>query len=75
MCIRDSPIVAYDVEANLSTTERKAIYFKTPANLYDIISNISKVELDNIKKSMKEIADRRYTWSRVCDLYERLLIK
>ena len=69
------PIIAYDVEANISTTENKAIYFKTPANLFDIISNISKVELDNIKKSMKEIADRRYTWSRVSDLYERLLIK
>lgn len=67
------PIIAFDVSFNRKTTENDAIYFKDSQELVSIIKNISKEELKNNASCMKEIANRKYTWSIIAEKYFELL--
>jgi len=66
------PIISFDVEANRSTTENKAIYFKDVAELTKILSTLKDEELDILKSISKEIADRRYKWAIISKKYSEL---
>lgn len=68
------PIIASDVVYNRATTEDSALYF---ADSEDLVSNVKNVlkepeHLSVIAKTMKMIADRRYTWRIITDKYESL---
>jgi glycosyltransferase involved in cell wall biosynthesis len=66
------PIISFDVPANRSTTEGRAIYFKDIEELKKIIQtidNFNKIELASI---MKEIASRRYRWKIISGKYKEL---
>ena len=69
------PIIAYGVSYNRTTTEDKAIYFKTEEDLVDHIKNIKLDTLKSLGKKMKSIAKRRYIWSLVTDKYRSLTIE
>lgn len=60
-------IVAYDVVYNRTTTEEKASYFKNAEELVSLV----KAGVSN-NTTMKEIADRRYTWKKIADKYAEL---
>lgn len=65
-------IVCFDVNFNRETTENKAFYFSEKDQLKEAIRRA----LDGDEKNdaaMKEIADRRYTWSKVAADYSDLL--
>lgn len=64
-------IVSYDVEYNIETTEGKAMYFKNSDDLKQILIFFSTNKLDIVKYNdvMKEIAERRYTWSIITEKY------
>lgn len=66
------PIIAYDVVYNRETTENKATYFSDVASLQTAVksltSNDDKRRL--LSDTMKEIAERRYTWKRIVQCYE-----
>lgn len=64
------PIIACDVVYNRETTEGKAYYFKTAA---DIRALLSRADLDG--SQMIEIANRRYTWKTVASQYTDLYHK
>ncbi len=66
-------VIAYDVKFNRETTENKSLYFSTAKELWDILSKTSPDMLRNVGREMKEIADRRYTWKRISDLYASIL--
>lgn len=66
------PIFAFDVSFNRATTEEKAKYFKDEIELMDIIKKIESDELKQISNDMKEIADRRYIWSRISSEYAKV---
>lgn len=70
-------IVSFDVDYNRETTENKAIYFKNEIELQKILADFtsSKFETEIFKKSMKEIATRRYRWSIITEKYAKVFHK
>ena len=64
------PIAAFDVNFNRETTEGRAFYFSDVNSLRVLIARPVPVDSGRI---MREIAERRYTWRRISDLYADLL--
>ena len=64
------PIAAFDVNFNRETTEGRAFYFSDLNSLRVLIARPVPVDSGRI---MREIAERRYTWRRISDLYADLL--
>jgi glycosyltransferase involved in cell wall biosynthesis len=69
------PVVAYNVAYNRTTTEGKAMYFKSAADLVNIISTKKVYDFQQVATSMKEIANRRYTWKIIANKYAYLITK
>ena len=69
------PIVAYGVSYNRTTTEGKAIYFKTEKELIDHISLLQSDTLNSLGLTMELIAKRRYVWGLVTDKYRGLVLE
>jgi glycosyltransferase involved in cell wall biosynthesis len=67
------PIISYGVSYNRTTTEDKAIYFKTEEELITKIQQTDKTTLVALGSQMKSIATRRYTWSLVTNKYRSLI--
>lgn len=67
------PVIAYGVSYNKATTEGKALYFKNPGELLQLIDSKKMTELHEVAAAMKEIANRRYTWKLVADKYAWLI--
>lgn len=68
------PIIAFNVSYNKITTENKAIYFSTSEELVAKLKIVSDAEMGKLRKEMKAIALRRYTWEKISNQYD-LLIK
>ena len=66
------PIIAFDVNFNRETTEKQAKYFSTAAELHELCEHLDAEAAHAVASRMKEIADRRYTWRRISDLYAEL---
>lgn len=66
------PVISYDVPANKSTTEEKAIYFNSTAELINILKKIDEYNSKEYAASMKEIAARRYKWKIISRKYKEL---
>lgn len=66
------PIAAFDINFNRETTEGKALYFNSPENLREIVNSATPETLKKTGAQMREIAERRYTWSRIARLYAEL---
>jgi glycosyltransferase involved in cell wall biosynthesis len=69
------PVIAYNVAYNRTTTEGKALYFKSAIELVKIINTKKVNELRSVGEAMKEIADRRYTWKIIANKYAFLITK
>jgi glycosyltransferase involved in cell wall biosynthesis len=67
-------VVAFNVPFNIVTTENEALFFKNSAELIQILNNIieNKINLNNIRNKMYEIAARRYVWEIVTNKYAKL---
>lgn len=66
------PVISYNTETNLFTTEEKALFF---ANEGELLLQIKNIDEDTVKlnaKEMNEIAKRRYSWSRISEVYAAL---
>jgi glycosyltransferase involved in cell wall biosynthesis len=68
------PIMAFNVSYNKTTTENKALYFSSSESLIKMMKLISETKMGKMRKEMKAIATRRYTWKIVSEKYN-LLIK
>jgi len=68
------PVIAFNVSYNRTTTEDKAIYFSNTHELINHIKNAGERDLIQLKKVMKAIASKRYTWNVIANQYD-LLIK
>lgn len=69
------PIFAFDVTYNRSTTFDKAKYFNSSEDLIELISNIDSIDLKELGKTMKEIAEENYTWKYIASEYAKLFEK
>lgn len=67
------PIFSYDVSYNKTTTENKALYFKSIEDLKKLILHTQKEELEICAKNLKNVANRRYTWKKVAEKYHYLI--
>lgn len=67
------PVFAFGVSYNRTTTEQKARYFQNAADLKTLVEETSISEFKEMGASMKEIANRRYTWEVVAAKYQFLI--
>jgi len=69
------PVIAFGVSYNRVTTENKALYFKTHQDLTGLIERVNVSDLKILGKTMKSIADRRYTWKLIVEKYKLLIVE
>jgi len=69
------PIAAYDCAFNRHTTEGKALYFGSAKELRMIARQLADDRGGRVGAAMLEIAQRRYTWSKIGQAYFDLLEK
>lgn len=67
------PIFAFDCDFNRFSTEERAIYFKNADDLSEKLICNSDMK-NEVSISMKEIAQKRYTWDKITSLYESLYL-
>jgi glycosyltransferase involved in cell wall biosynthesis len=69
------PTLSYDINYNIETTKSSTLYFKSSDDLINLIKSTDKEELKQIGLKMKNIAQKRYTWSIISNQYEELFQK
>ncbi|MCK9504229.1 MAG: DUF1972 domain-containing protein [Porticoccaceae bacterium] len=69
------PIFAYDCVFNRFTTEDKAIFFKTPAQLAQFITELSEAEAARVGQDMAETAREKFTWEAIGGAYFATLLE
>ena len=67
------PVICLDVNANRFSTEEKSFYFKDAKSLVEIIGKLDQSTITLLGKSMSEIANRRYNWKRITELYKNCI--
>lgn len=67
------PIVAFDVAFNKATTEQRALYFHTKADLQTLIIQTSIAAWAALGVTMQTIAQRRYKWEVIARKYNHLI--
>lgn len=71
----EAAVIAFDCVFNRETTEDEALYFSSSSDLRELVENLDNETLRANGAKMKAIADRRYSWRRVVDQYEKLLLR
>lgn len=67
------PVITFRVSYNITTTENKAWYFTTEADIRQLIEEMTDAGLKENAGDMKEIANRRYTWEIIAGKYMHLV--
>ena len=67
------PVLAHGCSFNRHSTEGKACYFDSAAELAEQLRNLDTEEADRIGADMLEIAQRKYTWDQIGKAYFELL--
>jgi glycosyltransferase involved in cell wall biosynthesis len=67
------PVIAHGCGFNRHSTEDKARYFLTPAELAEQMRALTPEDAATIGAHMREIAQRRYTWDAIGTVYFQLL--
>jgi len=67
------PVIAYGVTYNRTTTEKKALYFKSADELVNLIANKKIEDFRQVAAAMNEVAHRRYNWQLIADKYAYLV--
>jgi glycosyltransferase involved in cell wall biosynthesis len=68
------PIICFNAETNVETTENKSFYFSDSNGLKKIICGLNQEQVDKLRDDMHEIALRRYKWSIIAEKYLRCLL-
>lgn len=63
------PVLAYDVVFNRETTEREALFFKDAETLSTLLRDLKLNDFHRCGKALGSIAQKRYTWDRIVDMY------
>lgn len=66
------PIISFDVIYNRVTTNNQGLFFSTSDDLKRHINRISKLPLKRIASSLKQFANKKYTWEIVSRKYADL---
>ncbi|MCR9533328.1 MULTISPECIES: DUF1972 domain-containing protein [Vibrio] len=68
------PIFCFDCDFNRYSTQNKAKYFYDSKDLKYVIEATSINEYQELSVKMKEIAENKYTWSKICSDYEQTYV-
>jgi glycosyltransferase involved in cell wall biosynthesis len=71
MCL-GLPIVAFGCDFNRETTFNQAIYFNSQHELSQILSQLDDCAIDNLGKTMGNLANEMYTWNKISNAYADL---
>lgn len=66
------PIACFDCQYNRFSTENKAYFFRNAGELRQIVISLNEDDAYKKTQELKEIAQRRYTWSVVRSQYREL---
>jgi glycosyltransferase involved in cell wall biosynthesis len=66
------PVFAFDCVYNRYTTENQCLYWSNVDELYTYVTQWDKLQLHQMGKKMKMIADARYRWAGIVSKYEAL---
>ncbi|SFE81582.1 DUF1972 domain-containing protein [Thermophagus xiamenensis] len=66
-------IFSFDVPTNRETTEGCAIFFKDATSLNQALTKASNDVLEKNRDKMKQIANRKYTWSKISKEYSDVI--
>ena len=69
------PILAYDGVFNRYTTDNKAIYFSSSAELKKRYLKLTNEDLENVGQEMFKIAKNEYTWKLIASKYSQVIEK
>lgn len=72
MCL-GLPVICYNAQTNIRTTEGKSLYFDDQIQLINIMNDIDDKILKDLSVNLKEIADRRYAWEIISQKYDECL--
>lgn len=67
------PVLAHGCSFNRHSTEDKARYFESAAELAEQLRNLDPEDAGQIGTDMREIAQRKYTWDQIGKAYFELL--
>jgi glycosyltransferase involved in cell wall biosynthesis len=67
------PVLAHGCAFNCHSTEGKARYFESAAELAEQLRNLGPEDAGQIGTDMREIAQRKYTWDQIGKAYFELL--
>jgi len=68
------PIFAFASGYNEYTTENKAIYFDSRVSLSNLILARMKLDLVEMGKNLKQIADKSYRWKTIAEKYREIIL-
>ncbi|CAN5529979.1 glycosyltransferase family 1 protein [soil metagenome] len=63
------PVMAFDISYNRETTSHQAKFFRTSDDLIKLLRETTQEELMKMSYQLKTVANERYTWKRISDLY------
>lgn len=64
------PIICFDVNTNRASTENNSIYFSNSESLVLELKSLDQNNIQQLGERMYEIAQRRYNWERIVNLYK-----
>ena len=67
------PVLAYDISYNRETTNHRAAYWRTAEELIVKILHLNKQQRNLMAEELSAIAQERYTWARIADLYAQAI--
>ena len=66
------PVISFDIPTNHETTQGKALFFKSAAELKKILLNLDDKVLESNRSNMYHIASSEYTWRTISSQYNRI---
>ena len=63
------PLACYDNGFNNNATYNKAFYFKSAEQLADIVANTPEVKMQEVARTMKQLALEHYRWETIAEQY------
>ena len=70
---RGLPVCAFDVDYNRASTDEKALFFSSAADLAKILQSVDDKSLQVLGVRMQNYAQSRYRWELVAEQYAQLI--
>jgi glycosyltransferase involved in cell wall biosynthesis len=66
--------VVFDVSFNRYTTYGKAMYFRSSADLEELLKSLSPDSIEECSRALRKIAEANYRWDSIRSAYEKIIL-